>query len=117
MSALNNRVLVSALLFFVSPAIAFAAMPAQTLSVDQFVIKVVCAEGSKNCFSKDAGHIKAGKQVEKDLQNNGEQDCKGGGVCGNAASGGGGNGGTPAVVKSSSKGSVAPIGSQHNGKH
>lgn len=66
---------------FAAPIAPFAALPTDT-------IRVVCAEGSPNCQKLDQGHIAAGKQVQESLKNNGEIDCQGGGICGNAASGG-----------------------------
>jgi hypothetical protein len=65
---------------FAAPIAPFAALPTDTT-------RVVCAEGSPNCQKLDQGHIAAGKQVQESLRNNGEIDCQGGGICGNAAAG------------------------------
>jgi hypothetical protein len=68
------------------PAFAFPAGPMANPPAD--VVRVICAEGSPNCQKLDQGHIAAGKQVQESLKNNGEIDCQGGGICGNAAAGG-----------------------------
>jgi hypothetical protein len=86
MSRLNVPTLVSVLVLSSCPAFALPVAPAAHLPTD--AVRVVCAEGSPNCQKLDQGHIAAGKQVQESLKNNGEIDCQGGGICGNAASGG-----------------------------
>jgi hypothetical protein len=85
MSRLNVPALVSVLVLGSSPVFAFPVAPAADLPTD--VVSVICAEGSPNCQKLDQGHIAAGKQVQESLKNNGEIECQGGGICGNAAAG------------------------------
>ena len=67
---------------FNSPAFAFPNTPMVHPSGE--VVKVVCAEGGKNCLPKDAGHTKIGNQLDTEKKSNpgGDQECKGGGTCG-----------------------------------
>ena len=74
--------LVSAFAFFGYPAFASQIAPIEKPSGD--IVKVVCAEGGKNCLPKDAGHTKVGNQLDNEMKSNpgGDQECKGGGTCG-----------------------------------
>jgi hypothetical protein len=85
MFRLSLPILASALVLSSYPAFAFPVGP--TANPPTNVVSVICAEGSPNCQKLDQGHIAAGKQVQESLKNNGEIECQGGGICGNAAAG------------------------------
>jgi hypothetical protein len=102
MFILNTRALVSVLVFLSYPALASPIAPMDRPSGD--VVKVVCAEGSKNCLPKDAQHTKIGNELNEQAKSNpgNDQECKGGGTCG-----------VPNAVKNKQAGSVG--GTQHSG--